>query len=101
MSRTFMQHIAGMWALALVVTVASALPLQPDKKDAGPKEAAWTALPWYITSAAIHRVTLKPNNRFWRFEHLSLKAPEAASQLNARSEEHTSELQSLRHLVCR
>jgi hypothetical protein len=87
MSRTFMQHIAGMWALALVVTVAPALPLQPDKKDAGPKEAAWTALPWYITSAAIHRVTLKPNNRFWRFEHLSLKAPEAASQLNAWKDE--------------
>jgi len=52
-----------------------------------PSQAPHSALPWYVTSAAIHRVTLKPNTRFWRYEHLSLNAPEAASQLRAWKDE--------------
>jgi glycosidase len=39
------------------------------------------ALPWYLTSAAIHRVSLKPNTPYWRFEHLSLKPAEFDQQL--------------------
>lgn len=36
---------------------------------------------WWISASAIHRVTLKPNTRFWRFEHLSLEPKEAELQL--------------------
>jgi glycosidase len=39
------------------------------------------ALPWYVTTAAIHRVSLKPNTPYWRFEHLSLKPAEFDQQL--------------------
>ncbi len=38
-------------------------------------------LPWYVTTAAIHRMMLKPTTKYWRFEHLSLTANEAANQL--------------------
>lgn len=40
-------------------------------------------LPWYVTTGAIHRMSLKKNSKFHRFEHLSLDATEAASQLHA------------------
>jgi hypothetical protein len=42
-----------------------------------------SALPWYLTTGAIHRVILKKNSKFHRYEHLSLDATEAASQLRA------------------
>jgi glycosidase len=38
-------------------------------------------LPWYVTAGAIHRVTLKPNTKYWRFEHLSLDPVEARRQM--------------------
>jgi Alpha amylase, catalytic domain len=40
-------------------------------------------VPWYVTAAAIHRVSLKPNTQFWRYEHLSLKPAESQAQLRA------------------
>ena len=39
--------------------------------------------PWYVTAAAIHRVSLKPNTHFWHYEHLSLKPTESQAQLHA------------------
>src|SRR5215475_8963027 len=36
------------------------------------KQVERREIPWYVKAAAIHRVTLKPATRFWRFEHLSL-----------------------------
>lgn len=41
-----------------------------------------TVLPWYVTSAAIHRVSLKPNTTYWKFEHLDLNSSQAALQLS-------------------
>ncbi len=38
-------------------------------------------LPWYVTTPAIHRVTLKPNTKYWRFEHLPVDAKLARTQL--------------------
>ena len=87
MSRTSIQHVAEMCALALAVALAPPLSSQTDKHDSVPKQTTRRALPWYVTAAAIHRVTLKPNTRFWRFEHLSLNAPEAASQLRTWKDE--------------
>jgi hypothetical protein len=40
-------------------------------------------VPWYVTAAAIHRVSLKPNTPYWQFEHLSLKPAEFNQQLRA------------------
>jgi len=42
-----------------------------------PGRHAALKFPWYVTTPAIHRVTLKPENKYWRFENLSLK-PELA-----------------------
>lgn len=39
--------------------------------------------PWYVTAAAIHRVTLKPQTQYWRFDHLALGSAEARQQLLA------------------
>ena len=38
-------------------------------------------LPWYVTAGAIHRVTLKPQTRYWRFEHLSIDPAAARQQM--------------------
>jgi glycosidase len=45
------------------------------------------AYPWYVTAAAIHRVSLKPNTEFWRFEHLSLDPAGADRQLRTWKED--------------
>lgn len=39
--------------------------------------------PWYVTTAAIHRMMLKPTTRYWRFEHLSIEPHAAEEQLKA------------------
>jgi hypothetical protein len=67
--------------LGMLVTAAPVLSSQQAKQYASPRKAERAPLPWYITAAAIHRVTLKPNARFWKFEHLSLHATESESQL--------------------
>jgi glycosidase len=38
-------------------------------------------LPWYVTTAAIHRMMLKPSTKYWRFEHLSIEPGAAEAQL--------------------
>ena len=78
-----MQYIAGMCVLGLVVTAPPNSSSQPGKQDTHPNQFQNARLPWYVTAAAIHRVTLKPNTNFWRYEHLSLNAAQAASQLRA------------------
>ncbi len=40
-----------------------------------------TELPWYVTTAAIHRMMLKPFTKYWRFEHLSIEPGTAEEQL--------------------
>ncbi len=87
MSRTFIQHVAELCALALVATIAPAPSSRPDNQDSVPKQTTRRALPWYVAAATTHRVTLKPTTKFWRFEHLSLKASEAESQLCAWKDE--------------
>ncbi len=52
-----------------------------DASHVGPR--APDALPWYVTAAAVHRVSLKPNTQFWRYEHLSLESAESQAQLRA------------------
>lgn len=37
--------------------------------------------PWYLSTGAIHRVTLKPTTPYWRFDHLSLDPSEAKQQM--------------------
>ena len=39
------------------------------------------AVPWYVTTPAIHRVMLKPTTQYWRFEHLPLRPGEAKAKL--------------------
>src|ERR1039458_7798497 len=45
--------------------------------------------------------TLFRSSRFWSAAAPTLRRIDAKRPTNCRSEEHTSELQSLRHLVCR
>ena len=81
MSRPSVQHLTGMFAMAsFLVAVPAALSL-PIKQAPSANHVQSTPLPWYVTAAAIHRVSLKPNTRFWKFEHLSLNAAQAEIQL--------------------
>jgi glycosidase len=56
---------------------------QPSRHVAVPLEDRTTRLPWYVTAAAIHRVTLKPSTKYWKLEHLSLDPATAQIQLAA------------------
>ncbi len=60
-------------ALAMFVAALLPLPAKAAKPSQGP--------PWYVTAAAIHRVTLKPTTRYWRFEHLSMNPATAKQQM--------------------
>lgn len=40
-----------------------------------------SALPWYISAAAIHRVMLKPHTQYWRFERLAMDPVQARKQM--------------------
>lgn len=73
----FIAALAGS-ALALTSSVAS--QMVPGLNQ--PKRHVHS-YPWYVTAAAIHRVSLKPNTQFWRFEHLSLNPEESQRQLSA------------------
>ncbi|MGA8528621.1 MAG: alpha-amylase family glycosyl hydrolase, partial [Acidobacteriaceae bacterium] len=42
---------------------------------------ASSANPWYESASAIHRVTLKPTTKYWRFEHLSTDPNQARRQM--------------------
>ncbi len=53
------------------------IPLQAQS----PGKASAALPPWYISAAAIHRVTLKPPTAYWRFEELSLEPAKANQQM--------------------
>jgi hypothetical protein len=48
----------------------------------GEKAKSAVQVPWYISAAAIHRVTLKPATKYWRFEQLSMEPATAGHQLS-------------------
>ena len=47
----------------------------------GETAASASAQPWYISTAAIHGVMLKPRGRYWRFEHLAMDPDNAKQQM--------------------
>ncbi len=47
----------------------------------GQKQNSTAPVPWYVSAAAIHRVTLKPPTKYWRFEQLSMDPATANLQL--------------------
>jgi Alpha amylase, catalytic domain/Maltogenic Amylase, C-terminal domain len=47
----------------------------------GQKPKSNAPVPWYMSAAAIHRVTLKPPTKYWRFEQLSMDPATASHQL--------------------
>lgn len=65
----------------IVLTLAAAV-LVPSS-TLGQKVKSATRVPWYVSAAAIHRVTLKPATNYWRFEHLSLDPAAATAQFAA------------------
>lgn len=83
MNRASATSIVGLSILCLLGIGPPFSRSQSAKVDNSQNRVQKATLPWYVTAAAIHRVTLKPNTKFWRFEHLSLNATEAASQLRA------------------
>lgn len=75
------RQLAGIIGLGLVTVASLVLAPQASGQGSQPAQVRKARLPWYVTAAAIHRVTLKPNTKYWRYEHLSLNPAEAASQL--------------------
>ena len=72
--------------MTVLTSLLCALPVflaQTPKKQSESAPVHKAHLPWYVTTAAIHRVTLKPNTKYWRYEHLSLDPVEAADQLRS------------------
>jgi hypothetical protein len=68
--------------IALLAAPGSLMfPQTSEASHAGPRNTRH--LPWYVTAAAIHRVSMKPNTQFWQYEHLSLKLTESQAQLRA------------------
>lgn len=47
----------------------------------GEKPKSGAAVPWYVSASAIHRVTLKPPTKYWRFEQISMDPATANNQL--------------------
>lgn len=66
--------------LSAALLVCASWPSRGEDPVSRPA-AKHSDLPWYVTTAAIHRMMLKPTTKYWRFEHLSLKPNEAADQL--------------------
>jgi len=66
-------------SLLVVGLLVCAAPVPIEVRASGTQSSQ--GLPWYITTPAIHRVTLKPNTKYWRFEHLPLNPPEAKAKL--------------------
>lgn len=59
-----------LWAgLAVPAVAAGRVQSAPPRPD------------WYVKAGAIHRVTLKPTTKYWRFPHLSLKPDIARRQM--------------------
>src|ERR1039458_7941176 len=76
-------HFALLCVLSLVVTAPPMASSQSQEPSPHSAQSRTAPLPWYVTSAAIHRVTLKANTKYWRFERLSLNAAKAAAKLRA------------------
>ncbi len=72
-------------ASAMLVVV----PLQTHGQTAGQSPAQ----PWYVSAAAIHRVTLKHATKYWRFEQLSMDPATAKRQMLAWKKEGISALE--------
>ncbi|MGB7549565.1 MAG: alpha-amylase family glycosyl hydrolase [Terracidiphilus sp.] len=83
MNRMRFGQLAGLCVLGLAAVGGSAAPSQAPQQASRQTHSSRTALPWYVTTGAIHRVSLKKNSKYHRFEYLSLDATEAASQLRA------------------
>jgi hypothetical protein len=67
--------------LNLVVAFPLDVSPQVTKSNPHPTRGQAVRLPWYVTSAAMHRAMLKPKTQFYRHERLSLNLFDAASQL--------------------
>jgi glycosidase len=77
-------HFVRLGATLAFALTAQDLVSQTASAATQPRRAE---IPWYVKSAAMHRVTLKPSTRFWRFEHLSVHERDASSQLRAWKDE--------------
>jgi glycosidase len=64
-----------------ILALEQSCPAQLSESTSRPPVRPGSSYPWYVTAAAIHRVSLKPNTQFWRFEHLSLDSTETERQL--------------------
>jgi hypothetical protein len=64
--------------LAFAAAIMAMLPIAATAQKPPPRPE-----PWYVAAGAIHRVTLKPATKYWRFEHLSLEQSEARRQMMA------------------
>jgi hypothetical protein len=65
----------GGYFVACVLLAAVPVQAHSQAKKLAP------AQPWYVSAAAIHRVMLKPQTQYWRFEHLSMDSATAEQQM--------------------
>jgi hypothetical protein len=82
-----LRSTAGLAALSLLFPAHASVHSQHAAEDDPTSGKQTQPLPWYVTAAAIYQVTLKPKTKYWRFDHLSLNAPESESQLRAWKDE--------------
>jgi len=82
-----LSRLTALLVVGVVLTCSEPVLSQAGHSETHSNPSHKAAPPWYVTAAAIHRVTLKPTTQFWKFEHLSLDAAQASSQLRAWKEE--------------
>ena len=76
-----MRQIVGKTSTPILLILATMVTGPWSMHGEKPKSGA--AVPWYVSAAAIHRVTLKPPTKYWRFEQLSMDPATANHQLAA------------------
>lgn len=83
MRKTPALNLVGVWIVGLIFAFSLDSSSQSTKQHPHPhpKQRQAAGLPWYVTSAAMHRAMLKPKTENYRHERLSLNPSEAASQL--------------------
>ena len=69
--------------VTVVVLFIGSVSCGENAGSSAPTAKKHAGVPWYVTTAAIHRMTLKPTTKYWRFEHLSLTPDDAAAELKA------------------
>jgi hypothetical protein len=71
------------WVLSTAMALSPMLTAETARKTMKSSIPKMKSLPWYVTAAAMHRMMLKPPNKFYLRDQLSLNLAKATEQLRA------------------